>query len=556
MDGLRGRMAKLQAQRLSEQHGCSVSQVYAITADLRPCRKQRADKGKRKANLDHPVLRYAAERVVTRNYDPELALMEAEHNIGPVPVSLGTFRRLLREHGISAADNARNVTPHRNFAYPPGVLYQLDLSAVKTRWLDIRTRNILRLDITPNHPNVNPNYLPIWKIGLIDDGSRYRYVDFIAVPKPTSDDVVDFILAAFREMGIPRMLYSDNDAIIKGGRMKRAAAILNEAFKDSGGFELTQHLPYNAKATGKIEATHRIIEKFEKLIGGLYAQPTLENLKLFTRRVCHHLNWREHRTTGEKPALRFRLAEGVKRVPPSELLDAAFKAKEFHNKPINANVTITIEGAHYQLPRSSDYPFVNLAGQKRIRVKVIWPPDVDWFGIITPDGGEYTIKRKLWQEDDGGEFKSLPETKRQRTKKSLTQSEAERRKAYKESGTQPEVPFFHFTPASESMPILPRQEEAISPAQLADLAPAAIAPTPHEEAVEAYLASYDRLIDYFSAVQLLQEEGCLSSPLNEPDKQWIKYVYEGRNEIPVEELRAAQKARASAPEVFEKLMRA
>src|ERR1051325_5900289 len=200
MEGLQGPQARFQAQRLAESCGCSVTHIYALTAHLRPRRKQRSDNGKRKADLNHPVLQYAAERVVTRNYDPELALIEAEHNIGPLPVSLGTFRRLLREHGISAADNARNVAPHRNFAAAPGVLYQLDLSAVKTRWLDLRTRNILRLDITPNHPNTNANYIPIWKIGLIDDGSRYRFVDFIAVPKPTSNDVVDFVLRAFREM--------------------------------------------------------------------------------------------------------------------------------------------------------------------------------------------------------------------------------------------------------------------------------------------------------------------------------------------------------------------
>jgi hypothetical protein len=527
MENLSGSQARFQAARLADAYGCSISTIYAASAELRPRRKPRSDKGARKATLDHPVLRYAAERVVTRNYDPELALMEAEHNVGPLPVSLGTFRRLLRENGITASDNARNVTPHRNFSAAPGDIYQLDLSAVKTRWLDIRTRNILKLDITPNHPNINSNLIPIWKIAIIDDGSRFRLVDFIAVPKPTSNDVVDFVLRAFREMGVPKFLYSDNDSIIKGRRMRRAERILNEAFKDTGGFALTQHLPYNAKATGKVERTHKVIEKFEKLIGGLYEQPTLESLKDFTARVCQHLNWKEHRTTGEKPALRFRQA-GLMRVPPSALLDAAFKADEFTNKPINANVTITIEGAHYQLPRSSDYPFFNLAGTKA-RVTVVWPPDVDWFGVLTPDGGDYTIEKKLWQEDAAGEFKSLPETKRQCANKSLRQSEAARRKAHKEAGTQPAVPFFHFTPDAQpgSITIMPRPQEEMSAEQLADLAPGAVPPLPYS------------VLTYITAVELLQDGDVLSNPLSDPDKAWIKGVFNGRTEIGCDELRDA-----------------
>lgn len=541
MEGLRGAQARYQAERLAQFHGCSVSRIYEITEDLRPRRKERADKGRRTADLDHPVLRFAAERVVTRNYDPELALIEAEANVGPIPVSLGTFRRLLREEGISARDNARNLAPHRNFSAPPGELYQLDFSAVKMRWLDIRTRNILKLDITPNHPNTNSNYIQIWKASLIDDGSRYRFVNFIAVPKPTSNDVVDFVLRAYREMGVPKQLYSDNDSIIKGRRMQRAERILNEAFLDSGGYELIQHLPYNAKATGKVERTHLYFEKFEKLIGGLYTLPTIENLNDFTARICSHINWKEHRTTGEKPALRLRNA-GLMRIPPDELLNSAFKADEF-TKPINPNVTITIEGSHYQLPRSSDYPFFDLAGT-RARVTVVWPPDVDWFGVITPDGSEHMVVKKLWQEDVAGEFKRLPETRRQRNVKSLKASEAERRKTYKEAGTEPRVPFFHFTPGeqNETVTLFPRPQETLAPEKLAELAPAAVVP------------DFDRQLSYVAAVELLQEGEFLSSPLSTEDQLWIKGVFNGRKAIGCEELRAACEARSTEttePEVIQ-----
>ncbi len=79
--------------------------------------------------------------------------------------------------------------------------------------------------------------------------------------------VIDFLLDAFRELGVPRVLYTDNDAVIVSRRMKRAASILDRAFADTGGFKLDQHLPGNSQATGKVENAHQLVEKFEKLFG-------------------------------------------------------------------------------------------------------------------------------------------------------------------------------------------------------------------------------------------------------------------------------------------------
>lgn len=426
---------------------------------------------------------------------------------------------------------------------PSGELFQIDLSGLKTRWLDVRTRRILKLsnlEVSKNHPNTNPNHIALWKIALIDDHSRYKRVRYIATPKPTSNDVIVFLLESFREMGVPKILYSDNDGILVGKRMQRAERILNEAFNESGGFKLDQHLPGNSKGTGKVEGTHKIIERFERLIGGLYEAPTLENLNNFCARVCDYLNWKIHRTTGEKPALRFRQTTAVMRVPPPALLDAAFKAKEFPNKPINANVTVSIDGAHYQLPRNADYPFVDLAGTKA-RVTVVWPPDVEWLGIVTADGTEYTVERKLWKEDAAGEFKTPRESKRQRAVKALTAQEDARRKAHKEAGTRPIVPLYDTEPEVEGrLPILPRQTEEMDASRLAELAPGAMPP------------SLERTIDYFTAIQLLQEGEHVSSPLNEVDKNWIRNLFSGRREITTSELRAAVEARQSELSNFER----
>lgn len=117
MQGLCGAPAKFQATRLAETFGCSVQHIYQLTKATRPRRKTRSDKGKRSADLlEHPGLAFAASQVITLNLDPELALMMARDNGYEIPVSLGTFRRYLSEHGITAADNSRDVAPYRNWS--------------------------------------------------------------------------------------------------------------------------------------------------------------------------------------------------------------------------------------------------------------------------------------------------------------------------------------------------------------------------------------------------------------------------------------------------------
>lgn len=101
MYGLRGPAAKRTAESLAKHYGISASRVYDITRDLRPRRKSRSDKGDRAADLlNHGGLRRAAELVVNEHADAVSALEQARHEGFDIPVSLGTFRRYLRERGL------------------------------------------------------------------------------------------------------------------------------------------------------------------------------------------------------------------------------------------------------------------------------------------------------------------------------------------------------------------------------------------------------------------------------------------------------------------------
>lgn len=526
LSGLSGARAKAEAERLAKHFGVSVSRVYEVTRDLRPARKRRADCGKRRADLlEHDGLRFAAELVVVNHLDPDLAFLTAQGRGFDIPVSLATFVRYLRERGLSRDERRNGRRPYRAWeADAPGQLYQLDMSGVKERWLDIRTRRILKvseLEVSKNHPNKNPNRVPLWKFALIDDYSRFKFVRFYAIDHPNQNYVADFLLAAFRVMGVPLTLYSDNDGVIKGARMQNVASILNRAFAESGGFKLLQHGAGNAQATGKIERTHQIFEKFERLIGVRYEKPGLDELNDFCANVCDYLNWKQHRSTGEKPAIRFNSTRRVLRVPPPAVLNAAFVADQY-NPLLTDSLTISIKGSIHQVPQ--ERPFTDWIGRQ---VQIIWPPDADFFILRGFDKTDYEITKVLWKPDAAGEFKQPQESSRQRTTKALKTSEKERRRAHKEAGIDLPVPFIDYkVNVSDRPATFPQPKEEMAAEALQALT-GAVPPS-----------LYGRLIDYWTAAQLLQEEGALSTPLTEADKDWLKFAFDGRDEILDTELRA------------------
>jgi hypothetical protein len=108
MRGLRGPVAKYEAERIAAFYDISVSRIYDITRDLRPRRKRRADTGKRAAGLlESEGLRFAAELVALKKVDAKFALERARAEGYEIPVSLATFRRYLREHHISRSQLQR-----------------------------------------------------------------------------------------------------------------------------------------------------------------------------------------------------------------------------------------------------------------------------------------------------------------------------------------------------------------------------------------------------------------------------------------------------------------
>lgn len=527
VNGLTGKLRTARIQEMARLHEVAETTIYNLTADLRPKRKERADKGKRRADLlTHEGLLLVADLVHNRKLDPDLAIETAELNGHTIPYAVGSVRRLFREHGLDKKSRTKPVRAYRRWeAKAPGELMQIDASGFKQRYLDINTRKLVEvsiLDESKNHELDKPNLCKVWGIVGVDDHSRRRVVRFYAVPKLTSIEIVDFCLYAFRKLGVPKILYSDNDAVIIGKRGQRMEAILNHAFAESGGFRLDQHLAGNPQGTGKVEVSHKVVQKYQNLVGLHFEKPSLDDLNYLAEQIEEKLDWTVHRATGMKPILRWRASQQPLRVPTDDVLDWAFKCEEFERQ-IRADLTISYKGVSYQLPGNARFPFVNRINQK---VTIVWPyGDSSVFYVIGLDGKDYEIEKKLATADAAGEFKQHAESKRQQTVKILKAHAAKRKADFKETGKELLVPGIDapFQKNTELRPdVFPRPVEQMPVERLAEMAPIGVS---------------DPTYIFWKAYRKLIKEGALTN--SDEDRIWLETVYAEREQVAESELRTA-----------------
>jgi transposase InsO family protein len=534
--GLRGAELRALIATFSDQYSVSKGYLYAMTSDVRPQRKRRSDSGARLQQWkSDPVVSRAMELVHVYNVKPELAVQQAETEERErggagfsFPMCLGHFQRVLRQCGINRRSEQRNATAYRPWqAKFPGEVFQLDFSGLKERWIDRDTRRIMKvskLEISRNHPNTDPKRQGLWKFTLKDDYSRLQYSRFIACEAPNSNNVLDFLLECFRELGIPLILYADRDSVLRSRRFFRAESILNNAYSDCGGFRLLQHAAGNPRATGKVERAHQVIEEYEKLIGISYEKRTLEELNDFSRQIDLHYNWRVHRRTKRRPAELWQEGAEALRMPPPKLLDSAMKAEEFRCR-ITDRVTIEFRNEEYQLPR--ERPFVNWAGSKGRTCLVIWPPEEEYFWLIGPDKSEHEIPRILARVDAAGEFKQPQQSDRQRLSTQLEESNKTRRAKAKAAGAKMPVIGFEVPLSSAAPPLsIPKKKIDRSLEEWAQ-AGRGIVPT----------SFVGRPLNLYQAKQWLMSEGLCSTPIGAEDAAWLAELFSTREEILDTELR-------------------
>ncbi len=269
MRGLSGKDAKATAVRMAELHGVNWQHIYKVTQDLRN-RKKRADSGRRTFKLENGSdLWYAAQLVVIDKLDPDQALATTRLRRPDANLpSLEYFRRILAENGLGRKARRNPTRGYRRWeAANPGEIFQIDVTALKVRWQDEKTRRIQRIEgIDKNHPNTNPSMLRVWQIMLVDDCSRRRFLRYVATTHITSKEMVRFECEAYQKLGIPHILYTDNGSEFKGFHI-RAAQILNRVLEGDGGYRHMTHAPGNSQASGKVENAHKWAEKMDRFVG-------------------------------------------------------------------------------------------------------------------------------------------------------------------------------------------------------------------------------------------------------------------------------------------------
>ncbi|MBS1793384.1 MAG: transposase family protein [Acidobacteria bacterium] len=520
-----------EAERLADHFGVSKSRIYELTEDLRPKRKTRADKGKRVADLMQTEgLKLAASFVVQYNIDPAEALRTAALRGHKIPIELPTFVRYLNEHGLNRKNRRRNSKNFRRFeAKEPGEVFQFDMSGSKERWYDTKTRKIVKvseLEVSKNHPNENKNRVKVWRFVLVDDYSRRRFIRFVAVDKANSSHVVAFLMEAFQEMGVPKILYTDNDAIIKGGRNKRATQILNKALESVGGYQLQHHLPGNARATGKVENAHQWVEKIEKLLGLFLAEGrdlTLPILGKFAVQIQNEYNNRIHRETHQKPLERWNAKRHVIRTVDAGLLKSAFLVDEFEVL-LKGDLTFSHKGVTYQLPTDQRFQDLVHRQSSKNKVHVIFPDDADFYILVDFDGNEYDIVKAIAGPDVFGEFKSTADDVAEQTRKELKAFAKENAKAEKELNRQGFVPKpiavidTDFVPEKSNTLTFPKPTVDVTPQILETL------PTPHKVAAEN--AYSGQLISWYDAVRRFSDRFESKAEC----KEFLDTIYQSREE--------------------------
>lgn len=414
-----------EVDRLAAHYNVSRSRIYELTEDLRTKRKTRTDKGNRKASIaTDPNLRLVAGWVLEYGISPSEAIVMGREQRGmDISIEFPTLVKYLRESGLDKRSRRKPNVPHRRFeASAPGEMFQFDISGVKERWYDHTTRRIISvsaLEVSKNHENSKSDRTRVWRFALIDDYSRRSFIRYIGVAKPNSSHVVDFLLQAYAEMGVPHTLYTDNDAIIKFGRNQRTTQILNKVLLDQGGYQNTFHLPGNARATGKVERLHQTVEQCEKFIGIYIAERgylSLEELNdRFAAGVMQKLNNQVHSETGQTPMQRWESTFSVIRRLDYATLRSAFMADE-HEVKVRGDLTFRLKGQSFQLPTSEMYPFANWIGQK---LRVVFADDQPFFTVIGLDGIEYDVAKEASAPDAAGDFKSTRQTTAEQLRKDL-----------------------------------------------------------------------------------------------------------------------------------------
>ncbi len=414
MTGLVGSAASAESERLAEIYGVTASYIYRMTEELRRGqRKKRSDAGRRRFDIVAGTDTFeAAALVLGGKLDPDQALLTAKANGHDNLPSLATMQRLLRERQLDRKSRKTGRRNHRRFeAEAPLDLIQIDCTALKVRWKDVKTRRILRIEgIDKNHPQMDAGKIRVWQIMAIDDHSRRRFMRYVVANHITSRDMVRFCCELFCEWGVPTLIYTDNGPEFKAFFAK-AIKIINSiaAISATGGCEHFTHMPNNPQATGKVEVAHLWAEKMDRYIGlaeqrGM--EVTVDKLDMFAESICRNYNEvRVHRETGETPLARWHGKRILTRLLPGEVIQAALLFDEAE-RTLTDTMTVRVGKIDYRIPARDAATGKASPFRVGMRLSVIVPHEIDMIFVTLSNGEQYEIDKEISTADVALQYKT------------------------------------------------------------------------------------------------------------------------------------------------------
>ncbi len=249
--------------------------------------------------------------------------------------------------------------------------------------------------------------LRLWSVAVKDDFSGVFVSQYAVAAGESALLVQDFLLRAWRGLdaavplrGLPELLYCDN------GPFARAETTISFLSQTTGvGVDLKTHMPYRARATGKVEAVHRFQKsRFEMQFLGSRAEWLLSDMNGLLLQWAAETGKLRHRQLPMTRAEAYltHLA-GPVRLPHDEARRNAYRVV---TRKSGTDGVISLNGVLYQvgneLRNRELLVQVNVAGEVR----------------VTDPLTNATVTPEVWSGPRGyGEFESRVETEMDRTAK-------------------------------------------------------------------------------------------------------------------------------------------
>lgn len=382
--GKKGKEARRIATKLARDFGCDITRIYEHSREVRPKRKPRADTGAMRAMNEQTFNALAWHTVNADLSAPHIADIAAGNDLGKV--SAATFNRHLRRRGIDRKNNKKDLTPYQSFeAAEPNILHQMDSTVAQQFYLDDDGSIGYEPELLKNKNKPGNKKPRLHLLALIDDHSRCRFARFTLGNHTFA--WMTFLYEAWRRKddatgfpfyGLPTMLYSDNDSVVKSAKFKQAMELLAVKF--------LAHKVGNPRAKGKVEVSFKILQEFEK-ITKIKQWRSLDEANADLFDFIYGLNGRKHSVTGQIPFARWL------HIRPARLLDVPeaeiFRIlhRESLTRILQKNLIVSIDGKPWQLPFRA--PFVNFIDKK---VQIYRAPDESEKIYIVLDNKEYQVQ--------------------------------------------------------------------------------------------------------------------------------------------------------------------